>query len=95
MNEALAQMVDENLNSGMTIEEVAKDLGISTRTVYRYRDRAHDARKHLTTDDILEIKRELTKDYWGQNIELAKRFNVTPSTISQIKNGKLHADITG
>lgn len=52
-------------------------------------------RSKLSIQDIQEIKKELDTDsYWGQINELAHRYGVSASSISLIKRGKSHQDIS-
>jgi hypothetical protein len=47
-----------------------------------------NANSKLTEKDVICIKKELLFNYYGLIIELAKRYNVTPNVIQQIKKGK-------
>lgn len=40
------------------------------------------------TSDIIKIKKALSKPYYGIGTALSKKYNVSPSTISYIKNGE-------
>lgn len=53
--------------------------------LYQYRGRHH----RLTADDALEIRAELKRGVTGR--ELAKRFGVSESNISEIKHGRSFA----
>jgi hypothetical protein len=49
---------------------------------------AKNGMSKLSNKDVIYIKKSLLNPYFGINNDLAKKFNVSPSSISEIRNGK-------
>lgn len=89
------------------IREVSKDYGISESTARSVLDGRifsrfpgareivrQKSRSKLSVDDIKAIKSALQTPYWGQVNELAAKYGVRHSHISNIKSGLIHSDVS-
>lgn len=107
LNKSQVEEIRARPMTNTIIREVARDYDISEHTARAVLNGSifsrfpgareivrQKSRGKLSVEDIKEIKRALKTPYWGQVNELAARYGVTHSQISNIKSGLIHGEVS-